>query len=199
MGFALHWAALKGGNLESICSVFKLRPTGRREEIPESDIVGVELPTGWSLVLFHRKTIKERHLEELSKFGEVVSCFVEEHVMFSTASGWKYGGVTWSAIHDCNKGLSHLEVEGPAPPAIDETRQRLLAAQNAGGGEKAEVDYLFDAPVEIARQLTGFRHDQDVPGMTGEVFHVLEPAKESRLSTGAGGLFSRLFGKQGQQ
>jgi hypothetical protein len=45
MGFALHWAALKGGDLESICSVFKLRPTGRREKILESDIVGVELPS----------------------------------------------------------------------------------------------------------------------------------------------------------
>jgi hypothetical protein len=199
MGLALQWAALKGGNLESICSVFKLRSTGRREEIPESDIVGVELPTGWSLVLFNRKTIKDELLQEFSSSGEVVSCFVEDHVMFGTASGWRNQGPIWSVTHDCEKGRFHLEIQGVVPSALEGIHGSMVRQQKAAGGEKADVDHIYDIPAELARELTGFRHDQDIPGMSGDAFEVLEPTKEASHGAGARGLFGRLFGKQGRQ
>jgi hypothetical protein len=47
------------------------------------------------------------------------------------------------------------------------------------------VDYVYDAPAELAKELTGFRHDQDTPGWIGEVFEILE--RESVL----GKLFGR--------
>jgi hypothetical protein len=89
---------MKGGNREKACSVFRLRQTGRLEELFESKIAGAQLPSGWALVLFNRSTINEWLLEDLSKFGDVVSCFVEDRVMFSAAMGWKHGGVLWSVI-----------------------------------------------------------------------------------------------------
>jgi hypothetical protein len=196
MGFALHWAALKGDSLESIYSVFKLRSTGHREELPESDIDGVELPTGWSLVLFNRKTIKDELLQEFTSSGEVVSCFVEDHVMFSTASGWRNQGPIWSVTHDCEKGRFHLEILGVVPSSLEGMQRSMVAQQKAAGGEKADVDHIYDIPAELAKELTGFRHDQGIPGMSGDVFEVLEPTKEARHGTGAKGLFGRLFGKQ---
>jgi hypothetical protein len=199
MGFALHWAALKGGNFDSICSVFNLRKTGRREELYESDIVGVDLPTGWCLVLFNRQTIEDELVQKLSSFGEVVSCSVEDHVMFSTACGWRNQGPIWSVTHDCEKGRFHLEAEGVVPAALESIQNTLVAKQKAAGGEKADVDYIYDIPAELAKELTGFRHDQDIPGMSGDAFEVLEPAKEAGLDTGAKGLFGRLFGKQARQ
>jgi hypothetical protein len=195
MGFALHWAALKGGSLGSICSFFKLRPTGRREEIPESDIVGVELPTGWCLVLFNRKTIKDELLQEFSKSGEVISCFVEDHVMFSTAAGWKDQGPIWSVTHDCEKGRFHLDVEGMVPAALKEIQDNLVAKQQETEAGKVEVDYIYDIPAELARELTGYRHDQDIPGMSGEVFHVLEPMKEVAGKSSSWNPLKRLFGR----
>jgi hypothetical protein len=194
MGFALHWAALKGGNLESICSVFKLRPTGRREEIPESDIVGAELPTGWCLVLLNRQTIKDELLQEFSISGEVVSCFVEDHVMFSYASGWKGGNHVWSVTHDCEKGRFHLEMQGVVPASLEGIRNNLIAQQKEAGGEKADVDYVYDTPAELAKELTGFRHDEDMPGMSGEVFHVLERAKETADKSSIWSSFKRTLG-----
>jgi hypothetical protein len=199
MGFALHWAALKGGNLRSICSVFNLRSTGRREEIPEFDFAGFELPTGWSLVLFHGKTIKDELLEELSRSGEVVSCFVEDHVMFSTASGWRNQGPTRSVTHDCEKGRFHLEIQGVVPPALEGIQSSMVALRKAAGGEKAEVDHIYDIPAELAREVTGFRHDQDIPGLSGDAYDVLEPTKEASHGAGARGLLGRLFGKQRRQ
>jgi hypothetical protein len=188
MGYSLSWAALKGGSLETICSVFGLRRTDQKEEIAESEIDAAQIPTGWCLVLFNRKEIEERLLRELSQFGEVVYCFVEDHVMFSTASGWRSGTSIWSVTHDCNKGRFHLEVTGTAPPAIEEIRKKLFAEQHADGGEKSDTDFVYDAPAELAKSLTGFRHDQDMPGMSGDVFQVLEPAAAKSR-----GIFSRLF------
>jgi hypothetical protein len=197
MGFALQWAAVKNVNLESICSVFKLRPTEGREEFPESDIVGAELPSGWSLIVFQRNVISDRHLKELSTLGEVVTCFVEDHVMFSMASAWKEGIQLWSVTHDCEKGKFHLESGGSAPSTLNGIQQRLSAQQKEQGGEQAEVDFLYDAPAELAKEIVGFRHDQEVEGATGSIFKVLEKDPSApRPSLMAA--FKNLFGKKGR-
>jgi hypothetical protein len=194
MGFALHWAALKDGDLESICSVFKLRPTGRREKIPESDIVGVELPSGWCLVLFNRQTIKDELLQEFSSSGEVISCFLEDHVMFSAASGWRNQGPIWSVTHDCEKGRFHLETQGVVPAALESIQNNLISQQKQTGGEKADVDYIYDIPAKLAKDLTGFRHDEDIPGMAGEIFHVFESAKNADDKPSSWNPFKKIFG-----
>ena len=174
MGYSLSWAALKNGTLETICSACSLRPTGQREEIAESSIVAAEIPTGWHLVLYNRTEIDDRLLAKLSAEGEVVSCFVEDHVMVSSASGWNHGKQIWRVLHDCEKGRYHLEIIGAAPAVFADVQKRLTEEQAAAGGEKADVDCIYDMPAELARSLTGFRHDQDVPEMAGDVYHVLE-------------------------
>lgn len=191
MGWSLSWAALKGGSLETICSVFSVRATGQKEEIAESDIVATQLPTGWALVIFKQKEIEDRFLRELSHSGEVVYCFIEDHVMFSSASCWLDDNQLWEVTHDCNEGKFHLRVTGAAPAALEEIRKRLFVKQQADGGEKSETDFVYDAPAELAKALTGFRHDQDVPGMAGDVFQVLESTAAKPAS---GGFLKRLFG-----
>src|SRR5690349_23123584 len=52
----------------------------------------------------------------------------------------------------------------------------------ATGGEKAEVDHVYDVPAELAKDLTGYRHDQDIPGVSGDVLEVLVPTNEPRRS-----------------
>src|SRR5258707_13529452 len=104
MGYSLSWAALRNGTLETICSSCSLRATGKREKIPESRIVSVEIPSRWQLVLYNRSEVDDQVLAKLSTEGEVVSCFVEDHVMFSSASGWARGKQVWKVFHDCEKG-----------------------------------------------------------------------------------------------
>jgi hypothetical protein len=174
MGWSLSWVALKGGNLQTVCSALGLRVTGKREESAESKIVGAELPTGWYVVQFNRTEMEDRELARLSRSGEVVYCFVEDHVMVSWASGWREGNKVWSVLHDCEKGLFHLDIKGEAPAELKGIAERLIAEQQAAGGEKADVDHVYDAPAELAKKLTGYRHDQDMPGLTGDVFEILE-------------------------
>lgn len=163
MGWSLSWAALKGGNLQTVCSALGLS---------ESELAGATLPTGWYVVVFNRTEIEDKALEKLSQSGEVVCCFVEDHVMVSWASGWRKGIKMWSVVHDCEKGRFHLHIEGEAPSELKGIADRLIAEQQAAGGEKADVDHIYDVPAELAKALTGFRHDEDTPGSTGDVSEI---------------------------
>jgi hypothetical protein len=51
MGFSLSWAAVRGGTPQAVQEALSLRGTGTREEIPESDIAGTELPGGWYMIV----------------------------------------------------------------------------------------------------------------------------------------------------
>jgi hypothetical protein len=174
MGYSLSWPALKGGNLQTARAALGLRATGKREETAESKIVGVQLPTGWYVVQLNRTEMEDRELARLSRSGEVVCCSVEDHVMVSWASGWSEGKTVWSVVHDCEKGRFHLDIKEVAPAELKGIAERLTAEQQAAGGEKADVDHVYDVPAELAKELTGYRHDQDMPGLTGEVFEILE-------------------------
>ena len=47
------------------------------------------------------------------------------------------------------------------------------ANQQAKGGNKADVDYIFDIPVELIENLTGYRHDRVMPELGNEPFEAL--------------------------
>ena len=176
MGFSLSWAAVRGGTPQSVQAVLGLQGTGAHEESPESPITGAELPGGWYMVASNRDGLRlteDAVLGRLSGVGEVVTCFVEEHVMCSMAAGWRDGRRVWSVRHDAQSDPEHLEVEGDLPAAFVAIRDRLRAEQAADGGREADVDHLFDIPVELARSMTGYRHDEDVPGMPAAAFEVL--------------------------
>jgi hypothetical protein len=189
MGWSLSWAALKASNVQTVCSALGLRVTGKCEGIAESKISGTALPTGWYVVVFNRSEMKDRALAHFSSSGEVICCFVEDHVMVSWASGWREGKKVWSVVHDCEKGRFHLDIKGEAPAELEGIAEQLIAKQQAAGGEKADVDYVYDAPAELAKKLTGFRHDEDTPGLTDEVFQVLEP-------TGFWNTLKEIFGRK---
>lgn len=186
MGYSLSWLAVRGKTPEEILKELELRPTGGREEIPENDISSVEMPNGWYLIVSNHteRVAADTVMERLSSGGgELVTCFVEEHVMASQATGWKEGRMKWSVTHDVQKGERHLDVQGEPPPEFAAIRDRLLAK------EKPMVDFVFDIPVEIAKSVAGYRHDEDVPGLSGEVFEILESTapKKSFMKRSFGG------------
>jgi hypothetical protein len=145
-------------------------------------------------ILFNRTEIKDQTLEKLSRAGEVVSCFVEDHVMFSSASAWKNGRQLWRVAHDGGQdGVLHLETSGDLPAEFASIQKNLFAKQ---GKETAESDdlkvhHVYEFPAEVAKELTGFRNDQDIPGIFRDIFAALEPK--------SGSLLSRLSGKKDKQ
>jgi hypothetical protein len=193
MGYSLSWAALKGGTVQTACAALGLRATGKSGKIPRSKIPGAVLPTGWYVVVFKRRELRNGVLARLSRSGEVIGCFVEDHVMVSWASGWREGRRVWAVVHDCEKGRFHLDVKGQAPAELKGITEELFAKQRASGGEQADVDYVYDVPAELAKNVTGFRHDESIPGAVGTGFELLERRHFWRTAA----LIGRLFGRQG--
>lgn len=173
MGFNIAWIALRGKEPRELLSGLKLRPTGEFCEIPDEPFVGCQLPGDWYLVWADGcdSFASEELVAELSAGGELVTCAIEEHVMFSSASHVKDGKLLWRVTHEAERGIDHLETQGEMPPEFASIHQQQSEQQAASGDDG--VDYLFEVPVEMARLLTGFRYDEDVPGLTGEVFETL--------------------------
>ena len=198
MGYSQSWLAVKGKPPAAVLDALSLRGTGTREEIAESPIVGAELPSGWYLVVTDRSghpLMREQILERLSAACEVVTGDVEEHVMVSVATGWKDGRRVWSVTHDAQRDMEHLDTHGELPATFSGIRDGLRSKQQAAGGRKADVDYIFDVPVELAKTLTGYRHDADIPGTGGHPFEVLAQTSASPPASGERPPFwKRLFG-----
>jgi hypothetical protein len=169
MGFSISWLAVRGKDRAAILSTLRLAGTGEYEEIPESLFQAAELANGWYLVVADGCAYAEGEapLDDLSKGGEIVTCSVEEHVMWSSATGWKNGKQIWSIVHDAQKNSDHLHAKGELPPVFAGVRDNLIRAQR----NDSDVDYIFDIPVQVAEAITGFKYDQSVaePG-----FEILE-------------------------
>jgi hypothetical protein len=199
MGYSQSWLAVKGNQPAAVLETLGLRGTGTREEIAESPIVGAELPSGWFLVVAgcsgHR-LMRDPILQRLSAGCEVITGDVEEHVMVSVASGWKDGRKVWSVRHDAQRDMEHLQTEGELPAAFTSIRDRLRSEQQAAGGGKADVDYIFAVPVELAQALTGYRHDAHIPGAGTDPFEVLvETPASAEATTERPSFLKRLFGR----
>jgi hypothetical protein len=127
--------------------------------------------------------IRAHLLEKLSLNCEVITCFVEEHVMVSSASAWQNGKELWSILHDAQNGIEHLETTGELPATFAAIRENLeseqaAAARQAATGKKGVgVDYIFDIPVSMAQALTNFRYDMIYPDRGDAPFRNSLPQK----------------------
>ena len=179
MGYSQTWLAVRGGTAETVLPQLGLRGTGKREEEAESPRVGAELAGDWYIVIANRGGDPKGMIEaapRLSATNDVVYGLLEEHVMASEASHWRGGRQVWRVAHDSRYGIEHLETEGALPPQF-ETIRAGFAKQQLDAGPKANVDFSFTIPLELARSLTGYMHDEDMAGIGAEPYEVLEAAK----------------------
>ncbi len=91
------WLAVKGKSPEAVRSELKLRISS----IPGDDkltfkIVGANSDAGWYLIVLRgreHQLIGEPVVKPLSIGCEVLTCTVEEQVMYSAATGWRDGSI----------------------------------------------------------------------------------------------------------
>jgi hypothetical protein len=176
MGFAISWLAVSGKAPEQVLKELRLNRTGENEEIPESPISAAQLPNNWFLVFineFGSPIVSENSLANLSTNCKVVSCQVEEHVMFSSAALFSNGVESWRVVHDAQEGICNLSTNGQLPGEFAGVYTSLKDKQEKAGGVEADVDYIHDVPVTLAQVVTSFRHDEDIPGSKPAPFEVL--------------------------
>jgi hypothetical protein len=183
MGFSLGWLATRNIDPQTLYLALQARRTGVMKPVFSSAAMAGPIPGGWHLVLMDRNDslIGDALLADVSRTGEAVACFVEEHVMYSAAVGWHVGVKSWSIVHESEKGIMHLDMAGQPPEPFATIRAACEAEQHAEDAREPEVDHIFDIPVGLAQALTGFRHDAANMDVDLEVLEVARKSWWSRM------------------
>jgi hypothetical protein len=163
VGYSIAWIAVQTPDQASLFERAQVRPTDEVDECFESPVSGTALNGGWFLLVGQgcdHRLIDRALLQSLSVRWPYVACSIEEHVMFSSAAFWHAGTEVWSASHDAQKGIFNLAVSGELPGSFDQLRESKFREQEAQGGPAADVDLIFEVPLLLAKELTGFKHDE---------------------------------------
>lgn len=164
MGFSISWIAVKTDEYNSLFELLGLTQTEEEDEYFESQFTGSALQNGWFLLVGQgcgNRLVNNDTLKELSEFGPTIGCSIEEHVMYSSVEKWEYGVEKWSITHYAQKGIYNLEASDALPDSFVPMQNKVRSEQDVEGGEKADVDLIFDIPLLMASELTGFKHDED--------------------------------------
>lgn len=162
MGESLSWMTIKGHDRETIYSRLRLVATGAAGDCTRGNIGSRMLAEGWILIVLgqvEHPLVAQSELQKLSAGCEVVACNVEEHVMFSSSECWKDGQRLWRAEHQGDADILGLQAVGELPAAFAAVEQEYRSKQ-ALEGKDAEVDYIFEIPLALARSISGFKHDE---------------------------------------
>lgn len=176
MGFCISWIAVKDVAPEKIFETLGLKKTSNNSGSPDVDYSYIDMKNGWHVIVAnHLDVITEREawVLELSKHAQTIAAFAEEHVMYTAAGCWENGKRVWFIEHNSERGLEDLKTEGTLPACFERVYKELL---NQLKTDPAPCDYLFDVPVEVSREITGYRHDQWLLSPEDEVYWVLTKA-----------------------
>lgn len=176
MGINLVWFAVQGIAPEVFLERARFEDTGEPDEYFESEHSGGELPGGWYVMVTDKIDLADpARLAQWSVGGRLVACVVLEGAMNSLSMEWRDGKQVWSVFWDGAAEEKQLQVEGRLPDSFDALRDDVIALQAEMDREGGEADLIFELPLDLAEEITGFRHDQmgfddDIP-----VFNALEP------------------------
>jgi hypothetical protein len=176
MGVSISWLAVSDMEPEAIHKQLGLLSSREFDGDVKYPFAGRVLPSGWYLVVANRcdsPMVRDEMLSSLSMSARVVAASIEEHVMYCFSTCWLNGRQEWRVQHEAEKGATHLQVSGSPPAELETLHQGALARQICHD-ESVGVDYVFDVPLELARHLVGFRHDESAPGPELEFFEILK-------------------------
>ncbi|MDP3736109.1 MAG: hypothetical protein Q8R02_01890 [Hyphomonadaceae bacterium] len=175
MTLSLAWFAIQGLAPDEFLDRAGFEDTGEPDEYFDAEHSAGDLPGGWYVVVTAQAGLLDpARLAQWSAGGRLVAVVVHEDTATSLATEWRDGRQVWSAFHDGSAEKKQLEVEGKLPDIFDAIREDLMAVQAEAVSEGDYFDAGYDIPLDLAEDITGFRHDalgfdEDIP-----VFNVLE-------------------------
>jgi hypothetical protein len=160
MGFSISWIGFRGISKAEVLSRTSLRDTGVLDDALESPFSIAEFPDGW--IILHSNDFNYASPEKVARLSSgcrVIACLIEEHVMFSAAACFEDANNVWSIVHDSERGIYALETTGYLPAEFAAARDQLSKEQDDNGGDKSDVDFIFDVPLDTAAAICGYKHD----------------------------------------
>lgn len=172
MSMTAVWFAVQGLPAEAFLERAELIDTGEADEFYDAEISGAHYPDGWYVVLAADIDLFDADkLKVWSEGARLVAALADEAALFSLATEWRDGKPLWSVSHEVGEDEPVVSLEGAMPEMFGEVRENFL--QKLDGDTPAEL--AFEAPLELAFRLTGFRADEVGFQEDGPVFTVLEP------------------------
>ena len=171
MGFKLGWIATRTRKPEVLFEALDLEATGDEQEHPTAPFAATTLPMGWVVIVVNDEHARETTTEMAKHLSdhEVIQVHVEEDARLSLAARHVEGLCTWQVAHDGQQGEDHLFVEGRQPIELAGIR----AWHEHDLRSNPEKESLFDVPIDLAKRLVGYRHDEDLPGLKKAHWQVL--------------------------
>ncbi|MDP3494145.1 MAG: hypothetical protein Q8R82_13625 [Hyphomonadaceae bacterium] len=161
MSMSLAWVAVQDVSSEALLERAGFVDTGEADEYFEAEHTGGELTGGWYVIVTEQAGLLEpAKLAVWSAGGRLVAAVVHEETSTSLAMEWLDGKQLWSVYHDGTAAERSLAVEGELPEAFGAIRDELMAVQTEADAEGAEFNAAFDIPLNLAEDITGFRHDE---------------------------------------
>ena len=168
MGYSMSWLMVKGKDRDYLLNELRLEATGRSGESSDFRIAGHHLPDGAYLLVLDQcdhAFVSEKRLAQISVASEALGCSIEEHVMYVHATYWENGRNLWSLKHEGDRpeGRYTIIASGSPPRSFQALRDEYAAKQTSD----PDVDWYFEMPLALAKQLSGFKHDETNPTLDG--------------------------------
>lgn len=186
MGVSIAWLGIKGVERATSLKKLGLIPTietqdflPSRKEPSYTDQVG---KSGWHVIVGRssdNRLISDPILEMLSEKGEIITCAIEEHVMFAKTTCWKDGRRIWSVSHEGESEIGDIRAEGQLPEAYC---RHLTWAQGMLAKYPDPGDYMFEVITRLASDMTGFKHDETLSQFNQGAFTKLLISETSPLA-----------------
>ncbi len=193
MGTSVSWIATKGMGADDLLEVLGFARAAGGERKAKTSFC--EMSNGWTILITGDFSFPNpERMRSISKCGIAIACSADERAMYSVARAYSDGEAAWSVDHDGGRqGPYHLAVAGEPPPEWPVIRDRLTEEQKREDAGDGSVDCLYDAPIELAKALCGYRHDEARPEGQELKFTPLVPKKTGggAMMKVLGGLFKR--------
>ena len=162
MGISLSWIAVEELPADEALSRLSLSRTARNCEYPFKGVASRVLTHNWFLVAAGRcdhRIANAASMAVLSKGCRAIACAIEEHVNFASTELWQDGRRVWHIQHQGDEDCENISAEGQVPLRF----QELLATVETSDSESLDGHFHMDIPLILAKELTGFRHDESNP------------------------------------
>lgn len=171
MGISFAWTAVEGLPAADALSRLSLGPTEETCDFPFNAVASHVLPKQWLMVAAgscNHRIISPDSMATLSKGCQAVACAIEEHVGFSLAEFWRDGAQVWQFEYSVDRP-DVLRWSGTLPDRFE----TLRASAEPDDSDNVEGIFLMDIPLMMAKDIAGYRYDENDPVFDATPFQVL--------------------------
>ncbi|WP_439636477.1 hypothetical protein [Oceanicaulis sp.] len=159
MGFNIGWIGVRSPERSDILDLLGVQDTYVHDEVNETPMSWAHLPTGWTILFFNTPDERfEQAYTALAQTSDVIACVALETTMDCHVLRACRGKALWSLLYQAEQKHLGVQVGGTPPSCFQLIQQSLGEAQAVSDANGDDVDHLFEIPLQVAEQETGYAY-----------------------------------------